>query len=193
MGCSCDWARTRFTFDEGCSRAVRQTFFDLFSKGLIYRGKRLVNWDTFLQTAVSDDEVIQETVKGKFWHFRYPVVSLARSASEGKASSTSSDEPTFVEIATTRPETMLGDTAVAVHPDPAGALDKSEAELRERLEKAPAKEKEALQTQIDNIAKRRTEMLPLLIAARHGQGRPQSDAATAEPRDPVDLRRMGQA
>src|SRR4030095_5897620 len=154
MGCSCDWARTRFTFDEGCSRAVRQTFFDLFSKGLIYRGKRLVNWDTFLQTAVSDDEVFQETVKGKFWHFKYPVVpTLAGSASEG--------EPTHVEIATTRPETMLGDTAVAVHPDPAGALDKAEAELRERLVKAPAKEKEGIQAQIDNIQKRRTEMLPL--------------------------------
>ncbi|HEX5104884.1 MAG TPA: class I tRNA ligase family protein, partial [Pirellulaceae bacterium] len=160
MGCSCDWARTRFTLDEGCSRAVRQTFFDLFSKGLIYRGKRLVNWDTFLQTAVSDDEVFQETVKGKFWHFKYPVVPTTptRSVSEG--------EPTHVEIATTRPETMLGDTAVAVHPDPAAALDRAEAELRERLEKAPAKEKDAIQAQIDNIAARRREMLPLLIKLR---------------------------
>jgi valyl-tRNA synthetase len=163
MGCSCDWARTRFTFDEGCSRAVRQTFFDLFSKGLIYRGKRLVNWDTFLQTAVSDDEVIQETVKGKFWHFRYPIIPLplgegGRRPGEG--------EPQFVEIATTRPETMLGDTAVAVHPDPAAALDKAEAELRERLAKAPAKEKEAIQAQIDNIARRRAEMLPLLVKLR---------------------------
>src|SRR5438874_2408646 len=157
MGCSCDWARTRFTFDEGCSRAVRQTFFSLFSQGLIYRGKRLVNWDTFLQTAVSDDEVFQETVKGKFWHFRYPIV--------GRASGRP-DEPESVEIATTRPETMLGDTAVAVHPDPAGALDKAEAELRERLEKAPAKEKDGIQAQIDNIAKRRTEMLPLLLKLR---------------------------
>src|SRR5687767_852555 len=130
MGCSCDWARTRFTLDEGCSRAVRQTFFDLFSKGLIYRGKRLVNWDTFLQTAVSDDEVFHETVKGHFWHFRYPVINPQPG------------EPTHVEIATTRPETMLGDTAVAVHPDPAGALDAAEAELRGRLDKAPAKEKE---------------------------------------------------
>jgi valyl-tRNA synthetase len=160
IGCSCDWARTRFTFDEGCSRAVRQTFFDLFSKGLIYRGKRLVNWDTFLQTAVSDDEVIQETVKGKFWHFKYPVIPV------GQASRLPSDEPDFVEIATTRPETMLGDTAVAVHPDPAGALDKAEAELRERLEKAPAKEKEGIQAQIDNIGQRRTEMLPLLVTLR---------------------------
>src|SRR5207247_517571 len=100
--------------------------FELFSKGLIYRGKRLVNWDTFLQTAVSDDEVFQETVKGKFWHFRYPVVkdsgfrvqgpgTQARSASEGNAAATG-EESAFVEIATTRPETMLGDTAVAVHP-----------------------------------------------------------------------------
>jgi valyl-tRNA synthetase len=174
MGCSCDWARTRFTFDEGCSRAVRQTFFDLFSKGLIYRGKRLVNWDTFLQTAVSDDEVFQETVKGKFWHFKYPVVpegsgfrvqgsgNVTRSVSEGN----SAQEPPYVEIATTRPETMLGDTAVAVHPDPAAALDRAEAELRERLDKAPAKERDALQAQIDNIAQRRTEMLPLLIKLR---------------------------
>src|SRR5262249_23624515 len=128
--------------------------FDLFSKGLIYRGKRLVNWDTFLQTAVSDDEVIQETVKGKFWHFRYSVISPQPG------------EPTHVVIATTRPETMLGDTAVAVHPDPARALDKAEAELRDRLDKASAKEKDGIQTQIDNIAKRRTEMLPLLSKLR---------------------------
>jgi valyl-tRNA synthetase len=154
MGCSCDWDRTRFTFDEGCSRAVRQTFFDLFSKGLIYRGKRLVNWDTFLQTAVSDDEVSQETVKGKFWNFRYPVIDPKPG------------EPTHVEIATTRPETMLGDTAVAVHPDPAKALDKAEAELRERLAKAPAKEKEGIEQQIENIARRRIEMLPLLLKLR---------------------------
>ena len=176
MGCSCDWDRTRFTFDEGCSRAVRQTFFDLFSKGLIYRGKRLVNWDTFLQTAVSDDEVFQETVKGKFWHFRYPIIpvadaAVADAASVGTAVGTpaagsSGHEPTHVEIATTRPETMLGDTAVAVHPDPSRALDKAEAELRERLAKAPAKEKQGIEDQIENIQKRRTEMLPLLVTLR---------------------------
>ena len=74
MGCSCDWRRTRFTFDPICARAVRHTFFDLFRKGLIYRGNRLVNWDPFLQTAVSDDEVFHETVKGNFWHIRYPVI-----------------------------------------------------------------------------------------------------------------------
>jgi valyl-tRNA synthetase len=170
MGCSCDWERTRFTLDETCARAVRQTFFDLFSKGLIYRGKRLVNWDTFLQTAVSDDEVFQETVKGKFWHFKYPVVPLNTDSSGVDAALPSlarrASVPEFVEIATTRPETMLGDTAVAVHPDPAGALDQAEAELRERLEKAPAKEKEGIQTQIDNIAERRQTMLPLLITLR---------------------------
>ena len=74
MGCSCDWQRTRFTLDEVCARAVRETFFTLFKEGKIYRGKRLVNWDTFLQTAVSDDEVFHEPVKGHFWHFKYPVV-----------------------------------------------------------------------------------------------------------------------
>jgi valyl-tRNA synthetase len=154
MGCSCDWERVRFTLDEQCAKAVRQTFFDLFQKGLIYRGKRLVNWDTFLQTAVSDDEVFQETVKGKFYHFRYAVIDPQPG------------EPTHVEIATTRPETMLGDTAVAVHPDPARALNEAEAELRERLAKAPAKEKEAVQQQIENIQQRRTEMLPLLLKLR---------------------------
>src|SRR4051794_11241950 len=154
MGCSCDWERTRFTLDDTCARAVRQTFFDLFSLGLIYRGKRLVNWDTFLQTAVSDDEVFQETVKGHFWHFRYPVIGHLPG------------EPEFVIIATTRPETMLGDTAVAVHPDPAKALDKAEQEARERLAKAPAKEKAGIEAQIEEIQRRRTEMLPGLIVLR---------------------------
>jgi valyl-tRNA synthetase len=101
MGCSCDWARTRFTLDPGCAQAVRHTFFRLFRDDLIFRGKRLVNWDTHLQTAVADDEIFHETVKGGFWTFRYPV--------EG------SNE--FIRFSTTRPETMLGDTAVAVHPD----------------------------------------------------------------------------
>ncbi len=100
LGASCDWRRTRFTLDDVCSRAVRQTFFNLFRDGLIFRGKRLVNWDTFLQTAVADDEVFHETVKGHFWTFTYPVVGV--------------DEK--IAFSTTRPETMLGDTAVAVHP-----------------------------------------------------------------------------
>ncbi len=150
MGASCDWERTRFTLDETCAGAVRQTFFDLFQKGLIYRGKRLVNWDTFLQTAVSDDEVFQDTVKGHFWHFRYPVIDPQPG------------EPTVVTIATTRPETMLGDTAVACHPHPAKALNTAEAELLERLAKAGTKEKDGIQAQIDNIRERRSSMLPQL-------------------------------
>lgn len=101
LGASCDWRRTRFTLDDVCSRAVRRTFFDLFRDGLIYRGKRLVNWDAYLQTAVADDEVTHETVAGHFWTFTYPVVGTNES----------------IAFSTTRPETMLGDTAVAVHPD----------------------------------------------------------------------------
>ncbi|MCI0458545.1 MAG: valine--tRNA ligase [Gemmataceae bacterium] len=108
LGCSCDWARTRFTLDPVCARAVRHTFFKMFREGLIYRGKRLVNWDTHLQTAVADDEIFHETVKGGFWTFRYPVKYR-----EGEAPA----EPEFIRFSTTRPETMLGDTAVAVHPD----------------------------------------------------------------------------
>lgn len=101
LGCACDWDRQRFTLDDTCSRAVRDTFFKLFKKGLIYRGKRLVNWDTHLQTAVADDEIFYETVKGSMWYFRYPLA----------------DGSGFLPVATTRPETILGDTAVAVHPD----------------------------------------------------------------------------
>src|SRR5205823_829210 len=100
LGCSCDWERTRFTLDPICARAVRMTFFKMFRDGLIFRGKRLVNWDTHLQTAVADDEIFHETVKGGFWTFRYQVKGT--------------DE--FIRFSTTRPETMLGETAVAVHP-----------------------------------------------------------------------------
>ena len=102
MGCSCDWDRTRFTLDEGCSRAVRETFFRLFQAGKIFRGKRLVNWDTQLRTAVADDEIYTEEIQGKLWYIRYPVAG-----SNGES----------LTVATTRPETMLGDTAVAVHPE----------------------------------------------------------------------------
>ncbi len=105
LGASCDWRRTRFTLDEVCSRAVRRTFFKLFKDGLIYRGKRLVNWDTFLQTAVADDEVFHEETQGHFWTFNYPVVDDA-----GKPTGEN------ISFSTTRPETMLGDTAVCVHP-----------------------------------------------------------------------------
>ena len=101
VGNSCDWDRTRFTLDEVCARAVRHCFFRMFKDGLIYRGLRLVNWDTELQTAVADDEVYHETVQSHLWHVRYPLT----------------DGSGHLTVATTRPETMLGDTAVAVHPD----------------------------------------------------------------------------
>jgi valyl-tRNA synthetase len=151
LGCSCDWDRTRFTLDEMCTRAVRYTFFDLFQKGLIYRGKRLVNWDTFLQTAVSDDEVNNEKVGGHFWHLKYPVIDPRPG------------EPEFVIVATTRPETMLGDTAVAVHPDPAAALHKVEAELRQRLAGASPSERGSLESELEQLATRRATMLQQLI------------------------------
>jgi valyl-tRNA synthetase len=105
MGCSCDWDRTRFTLDALCSRAVRRTFFNLFKAGKIFRGKRLVNWDTQLRTAVADDEIYYEEIAGHLWTIKYPIVD-----------STTGE---VLHIATTRPETMLGDTAVAVHPDDA--------------------------------------------------------------------------
>ena len=101
MGASCDWRRTRFTLDPVCVRAVRETFFAMFRDGYIYRGKRLVNWDTHLQTSVSDDETYTEETKSGFWTFKYPVDGLA---------------DTYIRFSTTRPETMLGDTAVCVHP-----------------------------------------------------------------------------
>ncbi len=101
LGASCDWSRERFTMDEGLSRAVMKVFVALYREGLIYKDKRLVNWDPKLKTAISDLEVQQVETRGSLWHIKYPV--------EG------SDE--FIVVATTRPETMLGDTAVAVHPD----------------------------------------------------------------------------
>ncbi|GJD94800.1 valine--tRNA ligase [Methylobacterium iners] len=106
LGASCDWSRERFTMDEGLSKAVAKVFVDLHAQGLIYRDKRLVNWDPKFQTAISDLEVQQVEVKGHLWHFDYPVVDEAgRETGE------------VITVATTRPETMLGDTAVAVHPD----------------------------------------------------------------------------
>ena len=102
LGASCDWSRERFTMDDGLSRAVRTVFVRLYKDGLIYRDKRLVNWDPKLHTAISDLEVEQREVKGKLWYIAYPL--------EGRKGRT-------ITVATTRPETMLGDTAVAVHPD----------------------------------------------------------------------------
>ena len=121
MGFSCDWARTRFTLDEVCAKAVYEVFFRWFKDGLIYRGTRLVNWDAFLQTAVADDEIVHETVKGHLWHYRYPILtgSVGVSPADALARAVAPDAKVGVDyltIATTRPETMVGDTAVAVHP-----------------------------------------------------------------------------
>ncbi|QEE42312.1 MULTISPECIES: valine--tRNA ligase [unclassified Methylobacterium] len=108
LGASCDWSRERFTMDEGLSRAVLKTFVDLHRQGLIYRDKRLVNWDPKFQTAISDLEVQQIETKGHLWHFDYPIVD-ANGAETGEV----------ITVATTRPETMLGDTGIAVHPEDA--------------------------------------------------------------------------
>ena len=105
LGASCDWSRERFTLDAGLSHAVRHVFVTLHRQGLIYRDKRLVNWDPQFQTAISDLEVETREVQGKMWHFAYPL--------EGEPI----DGVSEIVIATTRPETMLGDGAVAVHPD----------------------------------------------------------------------------
>jgi len=107
MGCSCDWQRTRFTMDEVCAKAVRAAFFKLFKDGLIYRGKRLVNWDPATQTVLADDEVEHELVQGHFWYLRYPLIEPVDAAGR---------RIEYVTVATTRPETMLGDTAVAMNP-----------------------------------------------------------------------------
>jgi valyl-tRNA synthetase len=108
LGASCDWSRERFTMDEGLSDAVRRVFVELYRCGLIYRDKRLVNWDPLLNTAISDLEVEQREVRGHLWTFRYPLAD---------------DPERCIAVATTRPETMLGDTAVAVHPDDARYRD----------------------------------------------------------------------
>ncbi len=102
MGASADWKRLRFTMDEGCSKAVQKVFIDLYNKGYIYRGSRIINWCPVCHTSISDAEVIHEDQEGSFWHINYPIVG---------------EEGRYVEIATTRPETLLGDTAVAVNPE----------------------------------------------------------------------------
>jgi len=101
LGASCDWDRERFTMDEGLSRAVREVFVRLYDKGLIYRGRRLINWCPRCHTALADEEAPNIDVDGKFWHIAYPIVG----------------DKKYIVVSTTRPETMLGDTAVAVHPD----------------------------------------------------------------------------
>ncbi len=151
LGCSCDWSRQRFTMDRVCARAVRHAFFRMFGDGLIFRGKRLVNWDPFLRTSISDDEVYHETVKGHFWHLRYPIVDPQPG------------EPSHVIVATTRPETMLGDTAVAVHPDPAGALQADIDACEAALGQATDKERPALEATLAALRDRQATVLPGLL------------------------------
>ena len=101
LGCSCDWSRERFTLDEGLSKAVKHVFVQLYNDGLIYKDKRLSNWDPKLKTTISDLEVVQKEVTGSLWYIKYQI----------------ENENSCIVIATTRPETMLGDTAIAVHPE----------------------------------------------------------------------------
>ncbi|GAA0602638.1 valine--tRNA ligase [Paenochrobactrum glaciei] len=108
LGASCDWSRERFTMDEGLSKAVLEVFVTLHREGLIYKDKRLVNWDPKLLTAISDLEVEQREIKGNLWHFRYPLEGVTFNAE---------DPSTYIVVATTRPETMLGDSGVAVNPE----------------------------------------------------------------------------
>src|ERR1019366_3768792 len=105
LGASVDWQRDKFTMDPGLSRTVTEVFVRLYQEGLIYRGKRLVNWDPVLKTALSDLEVVAEEESGRLWHLRYPLKDAG------------GDVGGFLVVATTRPETLLGDAAVAVHPD----------------------------------------------------------------------------
>ncbi|MDR1998083.1 MAG: class I tRNA ligase family protein, partial [Candidatus Margulisbacteria bacterium] len=102
LGASCDWGHERFTMDEGCSRAVREVFVDLYNKGLIFKGPRIINWCPRCHTALSDVEVEYKDNPGKLWQLRYPLAD---------------DSGKYLVVATTRPETLFGDTAVAVHPD----------------------------------------------------------------------------
>ena len=123
LGASCDWSRERFTLDEGLNAAVRKVFVELHKKGLIYRDKRLVNWDPQFQTAISDLEVEQREVDGHYWHFAYPLADGVTYehpvAFDEAGEATEFETRDFIVVATTRPETMLGDTGVAVHPDDA--------------------------------------------------------------------------
>ncbi|MFN8873691.1 MAG: valine--tRNA ligase [Brevundimonas sp.] len=123
LGASCDWSRERFTLDEGLSAAVRKVFVQLYRDGLIYRDKRLVNWDPHFQTAISDLEVEQKEVDGTYWHFAYPLADGVTYehpvAFDAEGKPTEWETRDHIVVATTRPETMLGDTGVAVHPEDA--------------------------------------------------------------------------
>ena len=119
LGATADWSRERFTMDEGLSKAVQKVFIELYNDGLIYRGKRLVNWDPKFETAISDLEVENKEVDGHMWHFKYPLAggeTYTYTEKDEEGNVVFSEERDYISIATTRPETMLGDGAVAVHP-----------------------------------------------------------------------------
>ena len=151
MGCSCDWDLHRFTMDPVCTRAVREAFYRMFKDGLIYRGNRLVNWDCQLQTAVSDDEIYRESIDGNFWHLKYPVIDPV------------DGDPQFVAVATTRPETMLGDTAVAVHPDPEASLKATIETLEAKLESASSKDRTEIELELGRVRDRAKNQLAGLV------------------------------
>src|SRR5260221_1204683 len=161
MGCGCDWDRQRFTMDPVCSAAVREAFFRLFRDRLIYRGDRLVNWDCKLLTAVSDDEVDARATNAVFYYLRYPVIDPLPG------------EPGYVIVATTRPETMLGDTAVACHPQPAAALDSAIKDAEKKLQKAAPKVAADLRQEIDRLRARadshQAEIEQLAAMGREGR------------------------
>ena len=120
LGASCDWSRERFTMDEGLSKAVLHVFVELYRKGLIYKDKRLVNWDPKFETAISDLEVENRETPGHMWHFKYPLAggeTYEYVEKDADGNVTLRETRDYISIATTRPETMLGDGAVAVHPD----------------------------------------------------------------------------
>ncbi len=153
LAASADWSRTQFTMSPQLSRAVRYVFIALFKEGLIYRGKRLINWSVGIQTALSNDELVYKTVEGNFWYINYPIKELPGQ---------------YIQVATTRPETMLGDTAVAVHPNPREELYKR---LKEAEKKGDSDRIEALKERIERDLPRlekyaqligKTAVLPLL-------------------------------
>ena len=161
MGCSCDWDRQRFTMDEVCERAVRHTFFKMFRDGLIYQGDRLVNWDCHLQTAVSDDELERKLVHGHFYHLRYPVIDPKPG------------EPSHITVATTRPETMLGDTAIACCANPEAIIDKLIVEAEQKLADASDKDRVEAEKSLSSLKTRKDSHLEILntIAAMAADGR----------------------
>ncbi|MFC1812775.1 valine--tRNA ligase [Thermodesulfobacteriota bacterium] len=141
MGCSCDWNRQRFTMDEVCSAAVREAFYRLFRFRLIYRDYRIVNLDCELQTVVADDEIYHQTIHGNFWYIRYPVINRR------------AGEPEYVVVATTRPETMLGDTAVACHPDPIKELEQRINEQTQKITGATEKDRPKAEEKLKQLKK----------------------------------------